>query len=309
MFAIVEVKVEAKEGDQQTPRYYENRKLMMEELGINRLDSSFETYKFLTLYGEKAIHKKFEAITWEQVGECIPEIAEIHSDLELYMRDLKRRCDTLECDFTSADLWKDVTRRCGWRTSLGMFQALQMLFDNTYNIRKHSYTFSTSNAKNVYRVVIGKKKWVSKNDVSRLDKIDIASQCFNVHFEFEWNIKEEKIKSMVHLEFNPYLSASDLNKVKEGAKTTNPNLVKYIDQNTEKKKKVAQDGRIWWSNNNSNKHYKYNERISKNIYCLASYEFKVKDTYTADDVIQKIKPFIQIGKRLIDEKIIPDLTQ
>ena len=297
-FAIVEVKVDAKEGNQQTQRYYDIRNNIMKKLKVT--GNGLRKYKFLTFFGEKPNCIEFESITWIQVGECIPEITNIKSDIDFYLYSLKERCKSLDVIINKDDLWIEAVNPNKWSSSLRMLKALSSLFDSSYDKVFHWYGFSKSSATSLYRVYVGKHNWISKNSISKINNDPTTDLCFDIHFEFSWDEETRLLKTQVHYELNPYHSVKDLEKL---LPTISKKEQDFIIKNNKRKADIVRLGKIWWEQNGYNKLYKdfnYAKKIKENLFSVVTYKQIISDKDTVSDVLNRIQPFITIGNTLIE---------
>lgn len=199
---IVENKVFSGEGWEQTKHYSSNE---FRERLEKRLGFPIEDYKFfyLTLDGTPPSSEDFTPIKFYEIIETMPDKID-HHRFDMLLEDFReriRRYEQWESPSSDSIVIDYLNRTDGFvnyrRTMTKLCEGL--LDSNEFE----RWTFETQNPGygSIPLSLWRKPHWISEH----ADKVS-GDRCFNIHFEFQWTMKEDdkKLKYYLHYEMNPY---------------------------------------------------------------------------------------------------------
>lgn len=298
--AIIEVKVFANEGFDQTKRYLGCKKEIKDSLKIK--SDCIEKFYFLTLTGSKAECDEFSSLTWVEVGKCLPEYIIDNELLALLVSQFKRRVDSLnqkECD--RKEKWCDVVKTKYWGGAVGFFSALKMTpsFKQLPN-ELCDYWASYKKAKNTFTYSALFLPDYSWKGIPVDNKKCTKTNCFELHFEFEWDENSRVLEIRLDYHLNPYKSNKDIERMKNEDEKYSAQLcnsyryeVAYLSR--KEWKKYAPDG---WENC-------YNSKLSQNIMKLIYKEIIIDKNKTVGEVVDEIDKFVSAAKQFTEKEILP----
>lgn len=306
-FAIIEVKVGAGEGSKQTKRYYDARKVIQKDLKLKNIKK--ESYKFLTIFEEKASCVDFGNITWNMVSECLEKVSQDNLDelSKLFLDSLKTRINSAYDDYPikKSEEWTKQIKKVKWSGAKSLLQALLNLEVFQPNIdfieSNCRYWDGYDNSDNKYcysALFIFRENWVGKE----LDNVDEStlSNCYEFHFEFKYSPEDRKLKGRLDYHLHPYYSKKDI----EGLIDENQKI--KANKCNEIRQEVAKEGKKKWEiwNGNVEEYAKY---CRKDLLWLVSFEIDIDERDTVAEVLEKVNQNSRLEKmiQLVDEVLIP----
>lgn len=298
--AMVEVKVYASEGSEQTKRYYESIETIKDKKEINQ--NCTERFYYLTLWGTAPAFEKFKPISWLEIGKCLPENSFETPETELLVKHFKRRIESLLPKTVSEnDKWCEVVKTKYWGGARGLYDALKTtpsfkpLPDNMCD---YWGSFKTSKNKYTYSALFLMKPCWKGCSVEEADKH--PKDCYEYHFEFEWDEKNRLLEIRLDYHLNPYKSNSDLKKEE------NENIKSFAQEANTYRAQIARTGKKYW------KKYMpedwkdaYNGHITDSVLQLASKYIKIDKDHTVAQVTEQIEAFVKSAVRFVDEVMLP----
>lgn len=306
-FGIIEVKVYAFEGDNQTKNYYDNKQIIKDKLNIK--SNSKEKYWFLTLYGTKPSCNKFEAISWNKFGEHLPTKTN-DEGLNILLAQLKERINSIKGNkkITLNSNWCESVKSEKWEGAVNLFNALKLipLFKNKNYSDYDNYWDEFTRASNEYHYksqFTMNKQWVGK----RLERItNNYSECYQIHFEFEWSQEHHYLVYRLDYHLNPYYSNNDIKRYlcneEEKNKANTCNI---------KRQAIAQSCREIWRKTYCKGYndFEYNKRIQNNLLVLLSGWISVKDDMAVKDVVEYLQPRLEAANDFAEVVLLPTIRE
>lgn len=232
---VIEMKIEANEGEGQTDRYFEHRHELLGPLDCDRDDDWDFAFTFLTLEDKNPCCGDFKNRTFADLLPVLPQDGSIPSKLQPLAQDLFRR---LNYYYATRSGWSD---EIGLTDYFGTAQGLVTERQLFYWLMEHAAENLMSNSK--AEVALGRgnplvrlweNSWVGPEYEESGGSAPL-DQCFNVHIETQLVPRENptSIALMLHFETNKYMTKAQLDSM--------PN-----DQRAEFEKQRAQfDDCLW----------------------------------------------------------------
>ncbi|MCD6318840.1 PD-(D/E)XK nuclease family protein [Candidatus Aerophobetes bacterium] len=211
---LIENKIYSGEGWMQTERYAsdEFKSNLKEYLKLDTIPEV--NYFFLTLDGTKPYSKDFKAISYSDILKCIPENLG-QSRLDILLKELKGRLEEYyswpspEEDEIVIDYLKKTDRLVStYRTFIILTDSL---LDKGLASQFQKECGITANPGSGYIPLCSwyKESWISKEYPQEKD----GACCYNIHFEFQWDTKDDSLSLYLHYETNPYMTQKELKEV------------------------------------------------------------------------------------------------
>ena len=298
-FAMIEVKVHSGEGDNQTQRYFDCKELIKEKLEIS--PNAINKFYFLTLLGNKAECTEFESMSWLKIGECLPDKSFENEEIELLVKHFKRRIDTLKpINIDINDKWCDVVKTKYWGGARGMFDSLKEVpsfrelpdelcdYWDSFKQSKNTFTYSS--------LFLLNKSWRGSTVTETTNDY---KNCYELHFEFDWDEQNSVLEMRLDYHLNPYLSNKDIER-SEGA------IRQYALEANKFRCSVAKNAKSKW------KQYApagleecYNARLTNNIMKLISYSVKVEEDIKISQIVTQVHTFVEAASAFAENEILP----
>lgn len=298
-FAMIEVKVHSDEGANQTQRYFDCKELIKEKLGIS--PNAINKFYFLTLLGNKAECVEFESMSWLKIGECLPAKNFENEEIKLLIKHFKRRIDSLKStNIDINDKWCDVVKTKYWGGAIGMFDALKKVpsfkelpdemcdYWGSFKKSKNTFTYSS--------LFLFNKSWRGSpvTDITKDYK-----NCYELHFEFEWDEQNGVLEMRLDYHLNPYLSNKDIEHT-EGA------VKQYALDANEFRCSVAKNAKNKWEQYAPDGLKKcYNAHLTNNIMKLISYCMKIEEDTKISQVVTQVQAFVETASAFAENEILP----
>lgn len=213
---IIEVKVFANEGKDQTDLYSEIRR--MEQLDKElKLENSEKLFYFLTLNGNGAKSKHFENINFSLVEKLLPSITLPRTKLEILIAELKFRLK--EYYEFPAPGPREVALEYLKNTYRLVNQ--QRTFEKLIDFvlpRSGRFEYKTGTSNNqgdglTYYIYWYKEGWEGE----KIEKAKSGRNCFEYHFEFHWHTNNKKTPLAIYLHYHvhPYKTKGALKKLQK----------------------------------------------------------------------------------------------
>lgn len=309
--AIIEVKMFSSEGYKQTERYNEDSPAIKETLSINT-NCKTKLY-FLTIDGIKPQCNNFIALKWNDVLKCMNPNMCKNDMAKLLMHQFKTRIDSMNPDNIIIKMdkyWIEQVHSFRWSRSLPFYKAIKSVLDKDKDkwTTEHWSGFdkNTQSYSHTVKFYPKDKSWQGKTLEDALKSHD-TSNCFDYHFEFQWNETNNILTLRLDYELNPYQSQSDINHMEDKLKNF------AIECNKKRAEKARLNKKIWEEtinefskinpkHKNYIKNYKYNKSIPQCILKLVSAEYKNENLKgkTVEYVLYNIiYPFVNFHEEFI----------
>lgn len=284
--AIVEVKVDAEEGHNQTRRYKNSEDEIKKELNV--CENTETKFWLLTKYAQNPDSNTFESLTWKQLLSCLDldysdiENSDYRQMAVLLAKQLSNRIRSLDGEpITESDNWIQSVKSEKWSGAINFYKAIEFLkiLDNDaiwdywshWDNAAHSYMHTVQLYPN--------KKWLGKNVEKDYREGEDLAEFYDFHFEFKYCQKKdpEKPQLIVRLDYhiNPYKSSKDQKSIGND----------IYDRCNEKRVGIAKDLLQELS--------MYEKNIyRKNFLYIVRYRLNIDSGMTVKDVVEKIKPFV-----------------
>lgn len=285
--AIVEVKIDADEGNAQTIRYKDCENEIRRELRI--CENAKTKFLFLTKYGQKPISEAFESITWEQLLNCFKiDFSDITSSDDRKMADLlavqlRNRIISLKGnEIKETDNWIKSIKAGKWSGEVNFCNAIKLLnFSDKCDDAEWDSWSGWDNAHHSYMYTVQMrpdKKWLGKY-IETYREGDNLAEFYDFHFEFKYIPKEDYEKSQIEVRLdyhiNPYKSAkSQKNSENDIYENCNKKRVEIAKELLEELKD-------------------YEKNIyRKNFLYIVKYTLEIETDMTVGDVVSRIESFV-----------------
>ncbi len=301
-FAIIEVKIFSGEGKQQTERYFEASKNIMENLKIE-IDKDKQKYYFLTVNKAEPDCKEFSHISWTQIADCMgPNDCE-NEMAKLLTGQFEVRIESINYKDVDVDgLWKDQVKSIKWSGAIRFYTALESLFkkiEKENNIQWAGYHWTGYNkSSNSYELSASfypdDGSWQGKKLEEAMQSKD-PNSCYDYHFEFKWNEATNNLTMRLDYHLYPYHSKNDIEKIKD------KNLQEFANKCNKIRADNAREYKEKWKEIASEYKDNYNHRITNNLMALVTIELKSDELedLTVNNVLEKIAPFIEKGTKFM----------
>jgi len=212
---LIENKLFSLEGWEQTERYASDE-FKRGLINFLNFDTTPETkYFFLTLDDAKPCSPSFKTISYSEISECIPNDLN-NSKLDILLKELKERIDEYynlqppeENEIVLDYLIKNVSGL------VNEYRTFKILTDNLLDRQFLKELGITKNRGNFYIPYCSwyKEKWRGKEYPKEKD----VSKCFDIHFELQWDTREEQenLTLFLHYHTYPYMTQKELKEVEE----------------------------------------------------------------------------------------------
>ncbi len=297
-FAMIEVKVHSGEGTNQTQRYFDCKEGVKQKLGVS--SNALNKFYYLTLLGTKAACSEFESISWLKIGECLPAENFETEEMELLVKHFKRRIDSLKSKpINLNDKWCDAVKTRYWGGAIGLFDALRMVpafkqlpsemcdYWGSFKKTKSTFTYSA--------LFLLNSMW---KGCSITDEKQNFRNCYELHFEFEWDEENGLLEIRLDYHLNPYLSNNDIKGLREDFQQN------AIEAN-EYRKSVAQKAKQQWLKYAPKGTEKcYNSHLTDNIMKLLFKTIKIDKETTILQVVAQVQEFVSAASNFVEKEIL-----
>ena len=205
---LIENKVFSGEGWEQTKRYASDEfKKNLEEY-LKMPSSNFEFF-FLTLDGTEPCSPSFQSISYRKISECIPKIFG-NSKLDILLKELKERID--EYYNWPPPKGNDVVLEYLKNTQrlVNSYRTFQIMTNNFLdkNLSFYKEWGKTANRGCGYIpfCLWYKKLWRGE----KYQEEKTGNNCYDIHFEFQWNTRKDNLKLYLHYHTYPYMTKKNL---------------------------------------------------------------------------------------------------
>lgn len=221
-FALIEVKVFAGEGEEQTQRYFNmfnenNIKVACECGDVELREQTNRKFYFLTIFGDKPTCKEFISLKWEDVVEPLQSIKISNSYLSELAKSLINKINSTKIvdveNISDALMWID-TMGYGWANERNMFEILKHYCFNSekWNETDKWNGYNKDSNACELKCSFGKERWIGKH-IRDLMYNNNVRDCFQFHYEIAFNPATDNLLVRLDYHLNPYLSKSDINKI------------------------------------------------------------------------------------------------
>lgn len=303
-FAIIEVKVDASEGWNQTQRYYDYHEKMIEALGIT---PKVKRFMFLTKYGSKPGCEQFDSISWSKIGECIDErVLGEHVGNTMFTEvtsQLSERIKTLNGkEIKLTDKWNDVMQTDRWFGAINLYKTLMMIeefkrcnklpseysdFWDGYDAGTNEYNYSALFTPDI--------SWNGKTLDEVIGYPEEFCLCYQLHFEFKYNANTLLTRLDYHL--NPYYSRKDVKSI------TDPERSATAQKCNKIRNAIAHKCKPFWKSNVMS----YNAKITNEILSLLTKETTISKEDTVKDVLSKVSAQVKEAMAFANEVVLPTI--
>lgn len=308
-FAIIEVKIYSGEGDQQTKRYFEASRDIMNNLGV--INCSKPKFFFLTIDGAKPQSEQFQSLCWSDIANCMNPEAYCNVMAKLLTSHFKERIKSIEqreIDFNG--LWEKEVHSYLWSGASRFYVALEHLFKliakeewcRESNIIWRGYSWTSFNKSSnslehsaTFYPEDGRWQGADLKDAMKCNK---PESCYDYHFEFKWNEAANLLNMRLDYHLNPYKSAKDIENIDD------VRLKKFAKEcNEVRKNNAIKNKDNWFRISPEEYHSNYNKHITDSLMTLVTvkYEHDELKYLTVDEVLKSICPFIEVGTKFIAE--------
>ena len=307
-FCIVEVKINAKEGYEQTNRYYSSSDNIKAKLGIH--EQAVSKYYFLTLYGEESSNENFKPLSWAKVGECLPAESAGNAMIDLLSAHLHKRTESIKQkinqEMYSEILWKEALSSNLWKNTGDI---LSDIINNSGLLPEEAVSkgfinfLPTQQTTTTMCQVWEKSNWIGKSQEDYSIKSD-PKDFYNIHIELQWNPTNHTLLFALHYEFNPYLSGADIRRIDDVS------LRRFVENCGEIRNAVMHNCReVWRETYQNNTTCRFNSGIRDNVYTVFTAVTEIDDCMTVSDVITEIQPHIKLACEFTDEVLLPEIKR
>lgn len=201
---ILENKLKAKEGADQTQKYASEKMLNELKDKLNIINPKVK-YVFLTLFpDQEPINVQFEKITYQ---DLLDNRFKGKTTIENLLNDFIEILDNFyDCSKITPndDIFEKLSSVSELDGGYLYFQSFlkELSLNNTLNIEK--FFRDSKSGRKYYGARISKPKWhPSKLDLNNPETF-IPNKHFNIHFEPQYNVLKGKFTLYLHYETNPY---------------------------------------------------------------------------------------------------------
>ncbi|MFW5981161.1 MAG: PD-(D/E)XK nuclease family protein [bacterium] len=201
---IVENKLKAKEGEDQTVKYSSKQLIngLKRRFNFERVETE---YIFLTLFpNQEPVNKEFNKLTYKDLLDYNYNdktvIDKLLSDFFKILNDFYE-CSVINFD---DDVYKKLTSVPELDGGFLYFQSLIKILNLNNSLDIENFFRDSKNGRNYYGVRISKPNWhPSKLDIKEPENF-LPNEHYNIHFEPQYNVLSGDFTIYLHYETNPY---------------------------------------------------------------------------------------------------------